>query len=331
MTTALVTASVLGFGSALVDVLAHVDEDFRASIPGIKGGTELVDSHTMAAIVRRLPQAPRQAPGGSAANTIVGYAKLGGKAALLAKIGLDDAGVFYRQDMQRAGVDTTPFKATGDTDTGRCLSLITPDSERTMRTYMGAAATLRPDELSLDDFRGYSHFYCEGYALFSRELTFRALDLARAAGMVICLDLSAPEVVLAAKDILPVLLRDYVHAVFANEQEAAAFCGSNDPVAGLDALAAHCPLAVLKLGRQGVRLRERGGEVIAVPACSVKAIDSTGAGDLWAAGFLYGWLRGWPLHAAAELGAKVAAAVVQVTGAVIPDDVWTAIRRGLPA
>ena len=149
--------------------------------------------------------------------------------------------------------------------------------------------------------------------------------------MVICLDLSAPEVVLAAKDILPVLLRDYVHAVFANEQEAAAFCGSNDPVAGLDALAAHCPLAVLKLGRQGVRLRERGGEVIAVPACSVKAIDSTGAGDLWAAGFLYGWLRGWPLHAAAELGAKVAAAVVQVTGAVIPDDVWTALRCDLPA
>lgn len=331
MTTATATASVLGFGSALVDLLAHVDEDFRASVPGIKGGTELVDSQTMAAIVKRLPQAPRQAPGGSAANTIVGYAKLGGKAALLAKIGLDDAGAFYRQDMQRAGVDTKPFKAGGDSETGRCLSLITPDSERTMRTYMGAAATLRADELSLDDFRGYSHFYCEGYALFNRELTFRALDLARASGMVICLDLSSPEVVLAARDILPALLRDYVHAVFANEQEAAAFCGSEDPLASLNALAAHCPLAVLKLGRQGVRLREGGGPVVSVPACSVKAIDSTGAGDLWAAGFLYGWLKGWPLHSAAELGAKVAAAVVQVTGAVIPDEVWEAIRRNLPA
>jgi sugar/nucleoside kinase (ribokinase family) len=331
MTRAPATVSVLGFGSALLDVLAHVDEDFRASVPGRKGGTELLDCQTQAAIIQRLPQEALRAPGGAAANTVVGYAKLGGRAAMLAKIGQDEVGRFYRQALQDAGVDTSAFKHCANEDTGRCLSLITPDSERTMRTYMGAAATLRADELRAEDFRGHSHFYCEGYALFDRELIFRALKLARDAGMTICLDLAAPEIVLAAQDILPALLRDYVHAVFANEQEAAAFCGSTNPEVGLDALAAHCPLAVLKLGRQGLRLREGNGEPISVPAYEVQAVDSTGAGDLWAAGFLYGWLQGWPLHEAAALGAKVAAAVVQVTGAVIPDQVWAQIRRELPS
>ncbi len=319
---------LLGFGSALVDLLVHVDDGFlRSAIPGLKGGTELVQNHELGAILAQLPAAPSQVPGGAAANTLVGYARLGGCAAMLAKIGNDPAGEFYQQALTRNGVSTALFKREPDLATGRCLSLITPDSERTMRTCMGAAATLGPEELAPADFSGHGSVYIEGYALFNRQLMLRALALARDANLKICLDLAAPEVVRSARDLLPDLLREYVDAVFANEQEAAMFAGVDDPLAGLSALSALCPLAVVKVGRSGAWLQERGSAPLHVGARCVRAVDTTGAGDLWASGFLYGWLNGWPLRPAAELGAMVAAEVVQVTGAAMPDETWERLRR----
>lgn len=320
--------SLLGFGSALVDLLVHVEDDFlRRAIPGMKGGTELVQDSEMSAILAGLPQSPVQVPGGAAANTIVGYAQLGGRASMLAKIGNDPAGEFYRQSLEQSGVSTTLFKRDLRHATGQCLCMITPDSERTMRTCMGAANTLVPEELAPADFAGQDWLYIEGYALFNRELMRKALELAKSANLKVCLDLAAPEIVRSAQDILPELLRDYVDAVFANELEAEMFAGTSDPQAGLAALAELCPLAVVKIGRQGAWLQERGKEAIHVEAKVVQAVDTTGAGDLWAAGFLYGWLNGWPLRSAAELGALVASEVVQVTGAVMPDATWARLRE----
>ncbi len=320
--------SLLGFGSALVDLLVHVEDDFlRRSIPGLKGGTELVQDSEMSVILAGLPQSPVQVPGGAAANTIVGYAQLGGRASMLAKIGNDQAGEFYRQSLAQSGVSTALFKRDPRHATGRCLSMITPDSERTMRTCMGAANTLAPEELAPADFTGQDCLYIEGYALFNRQLMRKALELAKAANLKVCLDLAAPEIVRAARDILPDLLRHYVDAVFANELEAEMFAGVDDPRAGLAALSELCPLAVVKVGRQGAWLQKRGEGAVHVEAKVVQAVDTTGAGDLWAAGFLYGWLNGWPLRPAAELGALVASEVVQVTGAVIPAATWTRLRE----
>jgi len=312
----------------LVDLLVHVEDDFlRRSIPGLKGGTELVQDSEMSVILAGLPQSPVQVPGGAAANTIVGYAQLGGRASMLAKIGNDQAGEFYRQSLAQSGVSTALFKRDPRHATGRCLSMITPDSERTMRTCMGAANTLAPEELAPADFTGQDCLYIEGYALFNRQLMRKALELAKAANLKVCLDLAAPEIVRAARDILPDLLRHYVDAVFANELEAEMFAGVDDPRAGLAALSELCPLAVVKVGRQGAWLQKRGEGAVHVEAKVVQAVDTTGAGDLWAAGFLYGWLNGWPLRPAAELGALVASEVVQVTGAVIPAATWTRLRE----
>lgn len=316
---------LLGLGSALLDELAHVPETFLHAVPGLKGGTELVDHAGMAELLGRLPVAPQQAPGGSAANTVVGAARFGTSCGMIAKIGADAAGAFYRNAMEAAGIDTSAFKVAPAAPTGRCLSLITPDSQRTMRTYLGAAMTLAPEELTPADFEGYTHFHLEGYVLFNRDLMWRALELASGAGLKIGLDLSAPEVVKESMDILPDLLREHVTVVFANEDEASAFAGGRGEKAGLDALAEAAPIVCVKLGRRGAMIRS-GGETVHVHAHPVKAVDTTGAGDLWASGFYHGWLNGAPWAKCGDFGARAAAAVVQVTGAVIPPAEWIRLR-----
>lgn len=318
---------MLGLGSALLDLLYHVDDGFLSSVPGNKGGTELVNAAQMAAILQRLPGEGTIVQGGSAANTIVALAKLGGKTSMLAKIGDDDGGETYKECIRKAGVSVDNFKVAKDMPNGRCLSLISPDSERTMRTCMAAAETMTPDDISEEDFANATHFYIEGYTLFNRDLLLKALDLAKNAGLEIHFDLAAPEIVMGAKDILPDLLRTYVHAVYANEMEAAALSGQDDPVKALDTIAGLCPLPIVKLGKKGAILRHNGGPVIQVPAKVVNAVDTTAAGDLWAAGFLHGYLNGWPLDKAAWFGSLTSAEVVQVTGSVLPDAVWEALRK----
>jgi sugar/nucleoside kinase (ribokinase family) len=142
----------------------------------------------------------------------------------------------------------------------------------------------------------------------------------------VSLDLAAPEVVMASMAILPELLRDWVDMVFANEDEAAAFCGSRDEAGGLQALGECCDLAVVKLGARGALIQHRG-ERVSVPARRVDALDTTGAGDLWAAGFLHSFLTGGSLQRSGELGAAVAAEVVQNIGATIPDAAWLRLRQ----
>jgi len=319
------TARLLGIGSALVDQLAHVPEDFVIGLSGRKGGTELLGYPELASLVQALPQLPLRAPGGSAANTVVGAARLGLATGFLTKIGCDHNGRFYRNAISAAGVGIDAFKQHANEPTGTCLSLITPDSQRTMRTFLGASATLAPDDISAADFAGFTHVHLEGYLLFNRTLFFHILQLAKQQRCIISLDLASPEVVEAAADCLAQLLTTYVDMVFANEQEAAAFAGSSDEATALAALAQHCPLAVLKLGGRGAWIQAPAQAVLQIPAVSVPVIDTTGAGDLWAAGFLYGLLTTGDLTRAGELAAFVAGEVVQSTGAVIADSSWQKI------
>lgn len=314
----------IGVGSPLMDMLAHVEDVFLHDVAGAKGGMELVDHDGMTTLVGRLGD-HQHAPGGSAANTIFGMSRLGSRCTFLGKVGSGDTGDLYKSKASTHGVDTSRFKHCAESATGRCLSMITPDSERTCRTFLGAAMNLSPAEISVADFANCRHAHIEGYVLFNRDLATRILECAKQAGCSISLDLASFEVVAANRDIIDGILANYVDIVFANEDEAEAYAGSKDPLEGLAALAVHCELAAVKVGAEGAYLRHKG-ETVRVNATPVKAIDTTGAGDLWAAGFLHGHLQGWELANSGALGARLGASVVQRTGAVIPDDEWRLIE-----
>lgn len=318
------TYKLIGIGSPIVDSLAQVDDAFVQSIEGAKGGMELVDAEQLAAMMARLDHMA-EAPGGSAGNTAVAVARLGLPTTFLGKIGNDVGGEFYRDRFIALGGDGSRFKV-GTVPNGRCLSLITPDSERTMRTNLGAAMTLSPDEVSPADFANCQHAHIEGYILFNRDLMYKVLDSAKAAGCTISLDLASFEVVGATKDILEDLLRNYVDIVFANEEEGSTFTGlGNDYEGSARKLGELCSIAAVKLGAKGSLVAENGTIHSIDPIVIDKAVDTTGAGDLWAGGFLYGWLKGKSLPECGKLGSLLGAEVVQVIGAAVSDARWKAI------
>lgn len=318
---------VLGLGSPIVDYAAQVEEAFVSQIPGGKGGMILVNDEEMNGLLDLLPAIPPLTPGGAAANTTQTLQRLGTTTAFLGKLGNDATGTAYRDAYAALGGDASRFKV-GEIPNARCLSLITPDSERTLRTNLGAALTFTPKEATPADFAGITHCYIEGYLLFNRDLFFGLAKMARAAGCQIALDLGSYEVVQAARDDLPTIFKDYVDIVFANDDEARAWLGDgHTPQQMAQALARQVPLAAVKCGRDGAWLAQ-GGELIHAPAQLVEnPIDTTGAGDFWAAGFLHAYLKGASLSEAGQAGALLGAAVVQQLGAVLPEAKWGELRK----
>lgn len=317
---------IIGIGSPVVDILAQVPESFIDKIEGDKGGMVLVDASALDGMIAQLPQPPVLMPGGSSGNTTFAMAELGVKTTFLGKIGNDDYGKFYLDALIKAGGDTTRF-CVGDTPNGRCLSLITPDSERTMRTDLGAAMTLTPDEISASAFEGIPFAHIEGYLLFNRALLRRVLDCAKAAGCKISLDLASFEVVNACRDILPDILRDDIDMVFANEDEAAAFFEEKPNAADhARRLGKYCPLVAVKEGKKGSWIASNDELIQINPITGVDAVDTTGAGDYWAAGFLLGMIREFPLAQCGAMGSRMGAEIVQHIGAKLPEVVWQKLR-----
>lgn len=321
--------TIIGVGSPIVDSIAPVEEDFLEIVGGDKGGMLLADAETIANLIGRIPTSPYAAPGGSAGNTLFALAKMGAATSFLGKVGNCERGRFYRNRFSELGGDAGRFKI-GNGPNGHCLSLVTPDGERTMRTDLGAAMTLHPDEISTKDFAGYTHAHIEGYLLFNAELMQRVIETAKEAGCSISLDLASFEVVEASKDILPGILKEYVDIVFANEEEAAAFTGLADDYAAMAVrLATFCDAAAVKVGAKGsyVAKGKTVHKVEPVPASRV--VDTTGAGDFWAAGFLYGWSRKQPLRECARIGSILGSAVVQTQGTELTDEVWAAVMQNI--
>lgn len=320
---------MIGVGSPIVDILAQVEDDFiTQEIHGEKGGMELISAELMREINGKIPGTTVKAPGGSAGNTTFALAKMGANCAFLGKIGSDNDGEYYKQSFEAFGGDSSRFKYCKETATACCISLITPDSERTMRTDLGAAAQLLPTEISVKDFLGFNIAHIEGYLLFNPELAETVLKSAKAAGCKVSLDLGSFEVVKAAESMLHRLLEDYVDYVFANEDEAEAFCSSKDPEVALASLNKLCEVAVVKLGADGALIKKTGEDVIKAKAVKANnVVDTTGAGDFWAAGFIYGVLNDLPLEKSAELGAVLGCEVVQQIGASLPDESWSTIEN----
>lgn len=315
------TTKVLGIGNALVDVLLRREDDFLAQHGLPKGSMTLVDHNKVRAVLHGATDFATAA-GGCAANTINGLAQLGVPAGFLGTTGDDEFGRAFAADLHANGV--TPHLLRRQTQTGRAVAVITPDSERTFATYLGAAIEMGPEDLSPEVFAGYGCVHIEGYLVQNHDLVRRAMSLARAAGCKVSLDLASYNVVEANLAFLTEMVGDYVDIVFANEEEAKAFTGREHEHA-LDALGSFCEVAVVKLGRQG-SLARRGQERASAGVIPANAVDTTGAGDLYAAGFLYGLVNGHSLERCCRLGALTAGCVVEVMGAKMPAATWNRIR-----
>lgn len=320
---------LIGIGSPLVDLLLEVDDAFLAAhVPGAKGGMELVEAAQITQLVAAADREPLCVAGGAASNTTVGVANLGLTTAFIGCCGQDDEAGFYRSALERQGCEARliehPFLPTG-----RVLSLITPDAERTMRTCLGAAAALEPAQVSPALFAGGALVMLEGYTLFNHDLTRAIVTAAKQAGAEIALDLASFEVVHANRAVLDELLDGQIDLVFANEDEARAWHPDGESAA-LEDLAARARIAVVKLGKDGA-LIARGDERHRIPAEVVDAVDTTGAGDSWAAGFLAAYRRGLSLPLCGAIGAQAGAAAVSVLGAQVPRAAWQGIRGYLDA
>lgn len=320
-------AKVLGIGNALVDILIRLEnEDLLKELNLAKGSMQLVDKDFKDLVFSKTEHLKKvQASGGSAANTIHGLASLGVDTAYIGKIGHDELGEFFAADLKRNHIK--PLLKYSQTGTGISSALITPDSERTFGTYLGAAVEVSAEDLEPDLFSGYKFFHIEGYLVFNTVLVEAALKMAKAKNLTISLDLASYNVVEANRDFLQDMIRKYVDVVFANEEEAMAFTGKN-PEEALEEIAGMCNIAVVKIGKNG-SLIQQGSETYSVGAIASKVIDTTGAGDLYAAGFIYGLTKGLSLAQCGHIGALLAGKVIEVIGAKIPDSDWDTIKKGV--
>jgi sugar/nucleoside kinase (ribokinase family) len=317
----------VGVGSPIMDITAQVPESFLANVRGEKGGMVLVDDAEMARILSLLDVPLSHSTGGSAANATFNAARLGLRTAFVGKLGNDALAGAYIERFGAAGIDVTRFKR-GDRPNARCLALVTPDAQRTMRTNLGAALTLSPGEISPRDFEGARHAHIEGYLVFNHELCEAVLNAARAAGCTISLDLSSFEVVNGSRDWMFRQFGRGIDVVFANEDEIRALYPGRggDYEALARELASHGVIAAVKMGRDGSWIA-KGKEAHRNPPVRVTdVVDTNGAGDAWAAGFLFGYLRGLPLPKCGAIASAMGSETVRHLGPLIPDSEWSAAK-----
>ncbi|MBN2743140.1 MAG: adenosine kinase [Marinilabiliaceae bacterium] len=322
-------SKVLGMGNALVDILTRIESDellTQLNLP--KGSMQLVDSNIANDVLTRTNHYQRhQASGGSAANTIHGLASLGVETGFLGKVGKDELGEFFKSDMQQHQISTRLLES--DTPSGKAIALISPDSERTFATHLGAAVELCEDDLFDELFHGYKYFYIEGYLVQNKPLIRKAIELAKKHGLVVSLDLASYNVVEANLDFLKEIIASHVDIVFANEEEAHAFTGKTGEDA-LHEIASLCDIAVVKQGKNG-SLIKRFGEVIRVGIIPAQSTDTTGAGDLYAAGFLFGLIQNLHLEKCGQIGALLSGNVIEVVGPKMDQDRWGNIKKSIEA
>jgi sugar/nucleoside kinase (ribokinase family) len=316
---------IMGIGNALVDILAHEDDAFVEKTGFGKGGMNYVDSDFIDKMISLVSGTPVIVPGGSACNTIIGVGKLGGKARFIGKCAQDAMGDLFNKDLQSSHVD--PILMTATSPTGRVLSIVTPDAQRSMFTYLGAASELMPSEIAGCSFLDAAVVHIEGYLLFNNDLIIKALSRAKEDGAMVSLDLASYTVVESDKTLLETLVTEYVDILIANEDEAAAFIGHVDERKAIEALAEKARIAVLKIGERGSYIAYDGQIVKIDPMGKGPAVDTTGAGDLWASGFLFGLTRGYAIETCGRLASACGYEVCQVVGAAIPHEGWARIKR----
>lgn len=316
---------ILGMGNALVDVLAIMENDgLLEALDLPKGSMQLIDDAKFKIISEEISKLKTDiVSGGSASNTIVGLAKLGVQTGFLGRIGKDFFGKFYKDDLIKNNINNHLIEA--DEASGVASTFISKDGERTFGTYLGAAARLKAEDLKKEDFEGYDYFYIEGYLVQNYDLIRSAIILAKEAGAKVILDMASFNIVEDSRDFLLEIIPQYVDIIFANQQEAETLLNL-DVEDTISILAQRTEIAVIKVGAKGSWV-QKGDERVFIPACKVSCIDSTGAGDLYASGFIYGLINDYSLKACGEIGTLLAAEVIQEVGAKIDDEKWDALTN----
>jgi sugar/nucleoside kinase (ribokinase family) len=312
-------------GNALTDVLLRLPSDAVLQQAGLrKGVMEMVGEERMFALRKELKGLEETLrPGGAACNTVRALSHLGAQTGFIGKIGTDSSGVFYEEAIRKAGV--TPYLIQSEGMSGSCTALISPDGERTMATFLGPAPEIRPEELPEDMFSSGGYLYIEGYLIVNEPLMRAAMRMAHRQGAQVALDLANFNIVNVYKPLLAELIPQEVDLLFCNESEAEAFTGLPADKAAIR-LAEQTPTVVVTVGKEGAIAVSRG-EVRRIAAQEVRPVDTTGAGDHFAAGFLYGCVTGATLEQSGRLGALLAAYAIGVVGTEIPEENWEDIRR----
>lgn len=310
------TYDVFALGNAIVDLQVRMPDDFLEALGVDKGVMTLVDADRQRQILAGLDGHPvHRCSGGSACNTVVGVADFGGKAGFAGKVGADELGRFYLNELKDLGItcDVQPTQG----HTGTSVILISPDAQRTMLTHLGAATGLTTDDVDAYQIAKAKYLYVEGY-LFSdpgtRDAAERGIELAKEAGVRVALTVSDPFLISLCRDLFWELIRGPVDLLFCNLQEARALTGLDDAVACAQAIHKHADNVCLTLGKDG-SIVMHGGEAFPIEGVKVEAVDTTGAGDMYAAGVLYGITNGMTWRQAGQLGSHAAARIVTQLGA----------------
>ncbi len=316
---------ILGIGNALVDVLTSLESnDYFEEMGLIKGGMKLINNFELSKILGIIEQKDSKlSSGGSASNTIYGLASMGIETGFIGSVNSDDKyGQVYKQDLIKNGV--TPMLMNSAKPTGCAMCMITSDGERTMGTFLGAAAEIDHSNFTVDTFKGYDLLHIEGYMVQDHSLIEKAFALAKEAGLKISIDLASFNIVANDLEFFQYLVRNYVDIVFANEEEAIAYANTT-PEEAAELLSKECEIAVVKKGSKGSIIR-RGDEVVEIGVIKVNCVDTTGAGDLYAAGFLYGYANNLSLEQSAKIGALISGNVVEVVGSRMDAERWKEIK-----
>ncbi len=317
---------IIGIGNALTDMLVNLsNENVLEEYELDKGSMSLVDSQLQTAISKSVAGCPYSLSlGGSAGNTIRAMARLGAKVGFIGKVGDDNTGEFYEQALRNIGIE--PFMLRSDQRSGKCVALVSPDGERTFVTHLGAASDLQAEEIDGAIFDSYDCLYIEGYLVQDHDLIRTAIERAKEHGLKVAIDLASFNVVEENRDFLRDIIEKHVDILFANEDEARAFTGESDPHKALDHIGKMCELAIVKIGMRGALIK-RGEEVVHVGImAAAKRVDTTGAGDFYAAGFMYGLSEGMSLRACGTIGAITAGKVIEVVGTTFGEEVWKDIH-----
>lgn len=316
---------VLGMGNALVDILVKLENDDTLKefkLP--KGSMQLVDFEFSKMVNIGTEHLPKQiASGGSAANTIHGLAGLGIETGFVGKVGEDDTGKLFHEDMVKNNIKPHLYKS--ETPSGRAMALISMDSERTFATYLGAAVELSPSDIHPELFDDYDYFHIEGYLVQNHALIERAVELAKEKGLKVTLDMASYNVVEENLEFLKGLLEKYVDVVFANEEEAKSFAGK-EPEEALMHFSELCEIAVVKTGRTGSMVKSGDSKHIIQPI-RANSIDTTGAGDLYAAGFIYGLIKGYPFEKCGDIGSVMAGKTIEMIGPKMDKAKWNEVKE----
>ena len=316
--------SIVGIGSALVDILTRIDNDSileELNIP--KGSMQLVDEKSSAIIESKLAvHESTMAPGGSAANTIHGLATLGIESGFISYLGKDEIGKFFEESMTSAGVKPLVFHT--DTASGTARTIISADGERTFATNLGASLELNENVITPELFKNWDYCYVEGYLIANKPVFTKTISTAKECGCKVVLDLASFNVVEDNREFLNELLPQ-IDIVFANEEEAKALTQMSAEES-LHYIADKVEIAIVKVGKKG-SLIKRGEEIVTIGCNKVDVVDTTGAGDMYAAGFLYGLINGYDLERCGTIGNHLAESIIQVIGAKMDENRWKMFKK----